>query len=266
MWLLKVIVKLVAKLFGVDYRLAKRIGFNRHGSMDNIEYARKTFEKYIAFSPDNPAVILELGPGDSVLTAKFAHDIGARAILVDAGDFASQDAGLYRAMLGRNIAGRDDFLRQTNACYLTEGVESLRTLPSSSVDFCFSNAVLEHIRRRDLDELMRQLNRIIKPNGMMAHQIDLKDHLGGGLNNLRFCDSFWENDWVASAGFYTNRVSSDSWKTLFEDHFDVLLWEEIPFAKRPGIALSSLKNRGWNERETNVAGMFLVVKTKQTTS
>lgn len=56
MWLVKVIVKLVAKLFGVDYRLAKRIGFNRHGSMDDIEYARKIFEKYIAFSPDNPAI------------------------------------------------------------------------------------------------------------------------------------------------------------------------------------------------------------------
>lgn len=263
MWLLKVIFKLTAKLFGVDYRLAKRIGFNRHGSMDDIEYARKTFEKYLAFSPDNPAVILELGPGDSVFTAKFAHDLGARAILVDAGDFASQDAALYQAMLGGKIAGRDDFLRQTNACYLTEGVESLRTLPSSSVDFCFSNAVLEHVRRRDLDELMRQLNRIIRPGGVMAQQIDLKDHLGGGLNNLRFGDSFWENDWVASAGFYTNRVSPDSWLTLFREHFEIYLCKEIPFAKRPRISRRSLKNRGWQEREIDVAGLFLVVKPKQ---
>ena len=37
--------------------------------------------------------------------------------------------------------------------------------------------------------------------------VDFKDHLGGGLNNMRFPSSFWELNWFAlESGFYTNRM------------------------------------------------------------
>lgn len=42
--------------------------------------------------------------------------------------------------------------------------------------------------------------------GISSHQIDLKDHMGGGLNSLRFGSSLWECSLFKKAGFYTNRL------------------------------------------------------------
>ncbi len=36
-----------------------------------------------------------------------------------------------------------------NIIYLTEGLKSLREVPDASVDFLFSNTVLEHIRLKE---------------------------------------------------------------------------------------------------------------------
>jgi hypothetical protein len=41
------------------------------------------------------------------------------------------------------------------------------------------------------------------------HVVDLMDHLGGRLNNLRFGDWLWEREWMAASGFYTNRLGRD---------------------------------------------------------
>ncbi len=79
-------------------------------------------------------------------------------------------------------------------------------MPTSSVDLVFSQAVLEHVRLADFDETQRQIRRVLRPDGLASHQIDLKDHLGGALNHLRFSESLWERDWMASSGFYTNRL------------------------------------------------------------
>ena len=40
----------------------------------------------------------------------------------------------------------------------------------------------------------------------MSHNVDFMDHLGGSLNNLRFSEKVWENDFIANSGFYTNRI------------------------------------------------------------
>jgi hypothetical protein len=53
---------------------------------------------------------------------------------------------------------------------------------------------------------LRELHRILKPGGIMSHRIDFKDHLGGGLNNLRFSQRRWESPLFARSGFYTNRL------------------------------------------------------------
>ena len=62
----------------------------------------------------------------------------------------------------------------------------LAHLPTNSVDFCLSNAVLEHVPKRDLALVAAELFRVLNRNGICVHRVDLKDHLGGGLNNLRF--------------------------------------------------------------------------------
>ena len=51
----------------------------------------------------------------------------------------------------------------------------------------------------------------------MSHSVDLKDHLGGRLNNLRFSEDWWEKDWVAGSGFYTNRLRYSEMIEMFQD-------------------------------------------------
>jgi hypothetical protein len=82
----------------------------------------------------------------------------------------------------------------------------LRTIPAASIDLVFSTSVLEHVRRAEFDETMRELFRIMRPGAVSAHGIDFMDHLGGGLNNLRFADAQWERPGFADSGFYTNRL------------------------------------------------------------
>lgn len=84
-----------------------------------------------------------------------------------------------------------------------------------SIDFIWSQAVLEHIRKSEFLDTMLELHRILRPNGVCSHVVDLKDHLGGALNNLRFSEKLWESNFMASSGFYTNRIRYSEMLDIF---------------------------------------------------
>ncbi|MGE0190236.1 MAG: methyltransferase domain-containing protein [Steroidobacteraceae bacterium] len=173
--------------------------------------------------------VLELGPGDSLFTAIIAKALGAsHTWLVDAGVFATNEIAAYSKLVDymqkkeflipyiEGIKTHQDILQTYCATYLTNGVASLTQIPSHSVDFCFSNAVLEHIPKYDFKKLADEMFRIMKPNGVSFHRVDLKDHLGGKLNNLRFSEVIWEGKLFKNSGFYTNRMRFGEIITLFE--------------------------------------------------
>jgi SAM-dependent methyltransferase len=192
--------------------------------MDKPDYASKVFAEHLKCAGlpqrlDKPFVVLELGPGDSLLTALLAQAHGAsRSLLVDVGPFAADDLGIYQRAARwlkqqglpiPDISGAHSIpsmLLSCNATYATNGLASLREIPDASVDLVFSQAVLEHVRRREFEDVLFELRRILKPSGVGSHEVDLADHLGGGLNNLRFSEKVWEADWMARSGFYTNRI------------------------------------------------------------
>ena len=71
-----------------------------------------------------------------------------------------------------------------------------------------STAALEHLPKAEFDEFLRQHFRILRPGGVGSHVVDLQDHLGGSLNNLRFPERWWESRAMAKSGFYTNRIAA----------------------------------------------------------
>ena len=83
-----------------------------------------------------------------------------------------------------------NILSKTNSLYLTNGLGDLKKIKSGSIDFIFSQAVLEHIRLNEFNETIKQLYRVLKIDGTSSHQIDLRDHLSENLNNLRFSKKF----------------------------------------------------------------------------
>lgn len=260
-WWLKIGAKIVLARLPISYGFWKRLGLFEHGDMDQSQRALETFLEHahtanvLTREDDIPKLksdgtdyaVLELGSGDSLFTAVIARSLGASKIwLVDSGSFATTAMPLYvdlidylrkqgfqvpMVALPQTIR---DILKICEAEYLTRGVSSLAQLPPNSVDYCFSNAVLEHIPRDDFALLATELYRVMKPEGVSVHRVDLKDHLGGGLNNLRFASVTWESDLFRKSGFYTNRIRFGEMISLFERAgFDcqlprVMRWDTLP--------------------------------------
>jgi hypothetical protein len=266
-WWAKLGAKLVLSRMGLPYRFWKRLGLFEHGHTDSPTACFNSFKIHLALAgflspnvdPNNESAldgvarrnkgfaVLELGPGDSLCTVLIAVAYGAtRCYLVDDGDYANRDVNGYKGM-AKDLARQgfklppleearsvDEILSACHATYLTNGLASLRELRSGTVDFIFSNAVLEHVRRRELPELLGQMRRVLKRHGRCSHRIDLQDHLGGALNNLRFSEPVWESSLMAQSGFYTNRLRFSEMLNLFEEAgFTVevkqtLRWTSIP--------------------------------------
>lgn len=253
-WWSKIGAKLVLSRLPAAYGIWQRLGLFRHGYMDTAQYALGVFSSHVERAGLAGRLagktVLELGPGDSVATALIAKAFGARAILVDAGAFARPDIAAYRPLADAlrtaglapppldSVTTLDDLLAACDASYLTQGLASLRTIADESVDLVFSQAVLEHVRKHEFVETQRALARILKPGGVCSHRVDLRDHLGGGLNNLRFSERLWESPFFAGAGFYTNRIGFDGMLQAFAqagfevDVTEVRRWDKLPIDRR----------------------------------
>jgi SAM-dependent methyltransferase len=224
LWWLRIAIKLALSRLPVPHRWWRHLGVFRHGCLaDDIERRSNGFLTHRDIYRGLTAIplrdVVELGPGDSVATALYARGFGVERIrLVDAGRFAVDDPAHYRAALERlsalggtppilaEPATLDAVLAACDAAYLTDGIDALANIPGNSVDLLFSTAVLEHIHRADFDRLLGEIFRVLRPGGVSSHLVDLRDHLGGGLNNLRFSRRLWEHPVMATSGFYTNRL------------------------------------------------------------
>lgn len=231
-WWGRIAVKIALSRLPVAYSLWRRFNLFAHGGMHRPDYGLQVFQQHFAHAriPAGRGFVgLELGPGDSLSSSLIAAAHGATHIhLVDAGPFATSDLDVYRET-ARRLRARglnppdldqareiDSVLKICRASYGTRGLRSLREIPAASVDFIWSHAVLEHIRRREFSEFVRETRRIICDGGVCSHQVDLQDHLGGALNNLRIPSRCWEAEWMARSGFYTNRLRMAEMIRVFE--------------------------------------------------
>lgn len=85
---------------------------------------------------------------------------------------------------------------------------------------------------------MHECFRVLTVDGVASHRVDLKDHLGGSLNNLRFSECIWESEFFVNSGFYTNRIRFPEMIALFKDAGlrveigDVRRWEHLPLKRQ----------------------------------
>jgi SAM-dependent methyltransferase len=253
-WWSKIGAKIILSRLPFGYKIWQDLGLFRHGLMDSSAYSVSVFGSHIARAGRTERLagrtILELGPGDSIATAILAKAYRARAILVDSGSYARQDIRPYaeletelQKMMGgcsilQGASSVPDILSICNATYLTDGLASLRSLESASVDMIFSQAVLEHVRRSEFIDMMKQCRRILRLDGVCSHRVDLRDHLQQSLNNLRFSAKTWESKLFARSGFYTNRIQYSQMLEIFRevgfevDVVDVRRWDHLPIARK----------------------------------
>jgi len=222
-WWAKIFLKVIWSRLPIPYGLWKQIGIFRHGFMERPDYVSSVFMRHwnraVFARKTDGFTAMELGCGDSLASCLMGRSVGAaRYYLVDAGRFASQEIDTYKRIASAltkqsatipdisHCRSVEEMLTSVDAQYLTHGLESLRQIPDRTLDFVWSQAVFEHIGRGEFVETMAQLRRIIREDGVLSHRVDLKDHLQGGLNNLRFSHSSWESPLMTKSGFYTNRI------------------------------------------------------------
>ena len=263
-WWARLSAKVVLSRLPVPYAVWKRLRVFEHGDMHEPQRALGNLLGHASTAgvlegwPGTPRFaargsefhVLEIGPGDSLFSAMLANALGAsRTWLIDAGPFARMDAAAYAAMdallrhqhleapPGDTPKTLAEVLRRCQGIYLTEGLASLRQVPTATIDFCFSNAVLEHIDKREFVPMVQEFRRVLKPDGVATHRVDLKDHLGGGLAHLRFSDAVWEGRLFRNSGFYTNRIRFGEMVNVFvQAGFDCSLprvdrWAELPLKR-----------------------------------
>jgi SAM-dependent methyltransferase len=245
-WWAKLGAKLLLARLPISYRAWARLGLFRHGQgakaiAPRLAVFRHHESIYATRCPAHLARVVELGPGDSLATAVLAHAVGAEAILIDAGDFATGEPAHYRSLAEASGAeatvravaqarDRQAMLAAVGGRYETCGLAALAAVPNASVDLVFSNAVLEHVARSEVACLFRETARVLRPGGIASHGIDLHDHLGGGLNHLRFSARRWEGGFFRNSGFYTNRLPFSAY---------------IEAARAAGLAIEIPWLRGW---------------------
>jgi Methyltransferase domain len=232
-WFAKIGAKMLLARMPVTYAGWRRLHLFLHGAMLDPGYAFNVFSHHYAQAQSvrpipSAFVGLELGPGDSLYGALAAAARGAnRVYLIDRGDYAHRSVSSYLAMIeymrGRGLRDAPTSYQDVEAIeakfgieYRTRGIASLREIPDSSVDFVWSHAALEHVRLGDFMETCSQTRRIMRSGAVASHRVDLMDHLGGALNNLRFTDRIWESSLMADSGFYTNRIRCQQMLEIFE--------------------------------------------------
>jgi hypothetical protein len=222
-WWVKGGLKLALAKAPIGYRLLHGLKLARHGGMERPEFAYDAFRRHFDSADFHRKTggftSLELGPGDSLCMAVISRAHGGESSChVDVGPFASTDVELYRRMV-RHLTERglappslssagsfQEVQRICRARYETTGLAALRKLPSESFDFIYSNGVLQSIYLDEVEPTLRELRRLIHPQGVAVHSVDLRDTMGQSLNHLRFSRKVWESGWFHDAGFYTNRL------------------------------------------------------------
>lgn len=207
-----------------------------------------------------------------------AKAFGARKVyLVDTGAYAESDVrGCHETAARLRACGLTlpetadatslaEILDRCHISYLTGGISSLSAIPDGTIDFCWSQAVLEHVYRDEFPALLRELRRVMRKGAVGLHGVDFRDHLESSLNNLRFREQVWESRSFRRGGFYTNRIQCHVMIQMFEEAgFEVSvvernLWPVIPLPR--GKMAAPFRNM--DEDQLRVADAELLIRPVQ---
>lgn len=137
-------------------------------------------------------------------------------------------------------------------------------LPDGSVDLQFSYTVFEHIPREILAGILKEASRVLSPEGLVCHHVDLSDHFAHEDASISFINflQFEEDEWEKHSNnqyAYHNRLRVTDFEKLYaEVGHDVLIWQTIRDERSlqqlaEGFSLASrYRSAGMNELATTV--------------
>jgi SAM-dependent methyltransferase len=162
----------------------------RHGydtTKDEPEYPRRVFEFHrdaVARHRSVSGRMMEIGPGGNVaVAAQFVQAGCESAVCLDTQPWNAAAQDLYEALGVGDVFSRVDY-RWPVAIETAD-------LESASLDIVVSHAAYEHFD--DPDGATANVARMLAPDGVVSHQIDLRDHnnFDDPLRFLRYSDRVW---------------------------------------------------------------------------
>lgn len=255
-WFVRLASKLLIRNYKVYLLLRRMLGSTYGHAVNSSHVYRITsgmLDVYRANLKSSPLrTCIEFGVGSSLLSGLFLREAGFdKVYLIDSSGYASLDPVLYNQAIrdygikavtpfrGKIYQQRQitSWLESNGIHYLDGGLLSLRDVPDKSISFIFSNAVLEHVSRRQIHLILLEFYRILLPGALTIHQVDFRDHMCGSLNHYRFPGWLWESFLVRGTPAYLNRLSACEIRELFSDCGFYLLsenratWNSIPLSR-----------------------------------
>jgi SAM-dependent methyltransferase len=127
---------------------------------------------------------------------------------------------LYRILDHSEHYDFQELLRALNMTCLVADACCL-PMPDCSFDFICSNNTFEHIYPDVLPDILREFKRLIRPDGVMSHFIDMSDHfahLDNGItiyNFLRYSERAWK--WIDNDIQPQNRWRISHYRALYRE-------------------------------------------------
>jgi SAM-dependent methyltransferase len=113
----------------------------------------------------------------------------------------------------------NEYLKLCRIEYISPGDAAKTSLSNDSVDYYTSNSVLEHIPADELNEILKEGNRILKKDGLFIHSIDYSDHYSHTdptvtpINFLKYDEEEFKK--FNNRFLYANRLRHDDFMELF---------------------------------------------------
>jgi hypothetical protein len=176
--------------------------------------------------------------------------------------FVISTAGMRGVLEAQQRFGLINSIQAPASLAIFLGLASLKKIPDDSIDFIWSQAVFEHIRKKDFLPILRGLYRISRKAAVSSHEIDLRDHLANALNHLRFSEKLWESEFMFTPDCYTNRIGYRPMLTLFQEAgFETQIvrlnrWERLPTPR----AKLSREFRGIPDEDLCISGFSVILR------
>jgi SAM-dependent methyltransferase len=138
-------------------------------------------------------------------------------------DYCNPD--LFQNRLGQLMAFNGDlpaFLKLIDTEWLAPADARHLPFPDHSFDFHFSYAVFEHVPGSIIQDILKEAKRLLRPEGVLSHSIDLSDHFAYAdnsitkINFLQFSDERWQR-LAGNQYMYHNRLRAPEFFRLFEE-------------------------------------------------
>lgn len=279
MWKLKVLVQFVLSIIPGGVFLNKQFHkLKRTSNSYSIKHISEripglttSLMKVDEITPIKDAVIVEVGPGGSMVSGLLMYLLGAKKVysydhikhvsynlleqnlgaLQVALDSVAQISGISvenlqaRLDLVLNIKNTDEALDRASICYNAPADATQTKLHDASVDIIYSHAVFEHLPPEVIEGLTLESKRILKDTGVGYHLIDVHDHYAydttiSKVNFLQYSERVWAF-FTHNKLSYHNRLRAHQFKDIFESFGAVTLMFETKVESESLAALDTIK-------------------------